>query len=133
MYLNSHFVSMPPNKEKGLILPGLKGSRTSTNKQALRGVGMKPPRVTLTGPCVEPACVHGEPGNKQALRGVEMKPPRVTLTGPCVEPACVHGEPGNKQVLRGMEMKPPRVMLTGTLRGASMHGEPGTWSDAVRL
>ena len=92
---------MPPNKEKGLILPGLKGSRTSTNKQALRGVGMKPPRVTLTGPCVEPACVHGEPGNKQALRG--------------------------------MEMKPPRVMLTGTLRGASMHGEPGTWSDAVRL
>ena len=40
---------MQPNKEKGLILPGLKGSRTSTNKQALRGVEMKPPRVTLTG------------------------------------------------------------------------------------
>ena len=46
---NSHFVSMLPSKEKGLILLGLKGSRTSTNKQALRGMVMKPPRVMLTG------------------------------------------------------------------------------------
>ena len=49
LHVFKFFVSMQPNKEKGLILPGLKGSRTSTNKQALRGVEMKPPRVTLTG------------------------------------------------------------------------------------
>lgn len=62
---------MPPSKEKGLILPGLKGSKTCTNMQTLRGMEMKPPRVILTGTAwSQHACTWGlVPG--QTLWGSE--------------------------------------------------------------